>query len=224
MHRWVPSAFRFRDRVSCHSAALGYATLILCVLGALTLAGAGRGPGPGGAPRPADPEMRIARRPGPFERNVGQVDPRVRFLSRGRMGTLFLTPNETVLAFRVPSAASNGAVFQPARRGRAGAALPPEMGRRAVLRTRWVGGSADPMVMAGRRLPGSVNYFRGDDPKGWHASVPLFESVRYAGLYPGVDLLYHSRDGQLEHDFVVAPGARLRRRPRSGPPAHPDGL
>jgi uncharacterized repeat protein (TIGR01451 family) len=31
--------------------------------------------------------------------------------------------------------------------------------------------------------------------------------VVYKGLYPGIDLIYYGRDGQLEYDLVVAPGA-----------------
>ena len=38
-----------------------------------------------------------------FERNDGQADPRVRFLSRGRNYTLFLTADEAVFAFADPA-------------------------------------------------------------------------------------------------------------------------
>jgi uncharacterized repeat protein (TIGR01451 family) len=33
--------------------------------------------------------------------------------------------------------------------------------------------------------------------------------VRFAGVYPGVDLLYYGNQRQLEYDFVVAPGANV---------------
>src|SRR6516164_8098982 len=39
-----------------------------------------------------------------FEANRGQTDPRVKFLSRGRGYTLFLTSTEAVLALRKPAA------------------------------------------------------------------------------------------------------------------------
>src|SRR5208337_4431607 len=57
---------------------------------------------------------------------------------------------------------------------------------------------------------GKVNYFIGNDPAQWHTSVPTYVKVRYTGIYPGIDLVYYgnpSADGQLEYDFVVAPGA-----------------
>jgi hypothetical protein len=38
------------------------------------------------------------------------------------------------------------------------------------------------------------------------SDVPTYGSVRYAQVYPDIDIVYHARDGQLEYDFVVAPG------------------
>ncbi|HEY6274643.1 MAG TPA: SBBP repeat-containing protein [Terriglobales bacterium] len=57
------------------------------------------------------------------------------------------------------------------------------------------------------QLPGKTNYFIGHDPQKWRTNVPNYGKVRYAGVYPGVDLIYYGNQGQLEYDFVVAPGA-----------------
>ncbi len=57
------------------------------------------------------------------------------------------------------------------------------------------------------KRPGTVNYLRGSDPAGWKTGIPNFARLRYSRLYPGIDLLFYGRDGMLEHDFVVAPGA-----------------
>ena len=56
-------------------------------------------------------------------------------------------------------------------------------------------------------LPGSRNYFIGNDPKGWLTDVPAFARIRYANLYPGVDWVFYTADGRLKSDFVVAPGS-----------------
>src|SRR5665213_696870 len=45
----------------------------------------------------------FARQPLSFERNDGQTDARVKYISRGEGYTLFLTPTEAVLALRRPS-------------------------------------------------------------------------------------------------------------------------
>jgi len=57
------------------------------------------------------------------------------------------------------------------------------------------------------QLPGVANYFIGSDPAGWHTNIPTFAKVRYAGVYPGIDLVYYGNQRQLEYDFAVAPGA-----------------
>src|SRR4029077_4165271 len=58
------------------------------------------------------------------------------------------------------------------------------------------------------QLSGKSNYFIGSDPHKWRSDVPAYAKVEYAGVYPGVDLLYYGdRSGRLEYDFNVAPGA-----------------
>lgn len=64
---------------------------------------------------------------------------------------------------------------------------------------------------AGEAVATSVShYYYGNDPAGWRTNVPNYAAVRYAGLYPGIDLVYHGRDGRLEYDFELAPGADWR--------------
>jgi hypothetical protein len=64
-------------------------------------------------------------------------------------------------------------------------------------------------VTGTEELPGKSNYFSGSDPKQWHTRIPQFEKVRYSNLYPGVDVVFYFRDGHLEYDLVVSPGADL---------------
>lgn len=56
-------------------------------------------------------------------------------------------------------------------------------------------------------LPGKINYFRGNDEQKWITGVPTFRRVSLGGVYPGIDLVYYGKGGQLEYDLVVAPGA-----------------
>src|SRR5437763_6646957 len=58
--------------------------------------------------------------------------------------------------------------------------------------------------------PGKVNYFIGGDPKKWRTNIPTYARVEYNNVYPGVDLVYHGNQQQLEYDFVVGPGADPR--------------
>ncbi|MGH9431204.1 MAG: SBBP repeat-containing protein, partial [Terriglobia bacterium] len=70
-----------------------------------------------------------------------------------------------------------------------------------------VGANAKARVTGLAELPGKSNYFIGNDPKKWRTNVPNYARVRYQNVYPGIDLVYYGNQGQLEYDFVVAPGA-----------------
>ena len=122
-----------------------------------------------------------------FEANRGQTDPQVKFISRGDRYVLFLTSPEAVLAFNTPT-------------GR------PAEGNQIVLRMRFVGANSEPRVSGLEELPGKANYFIGNDPAKWRPNVPTYAKVRYEGIYPGIDLIYHSNRRQLEYDFVLRSG------------------
>ena len=80
-------------------------------------------------------------------------------------------------------------------------------GERRVLRMRLAGARADARLRASDRLPGIVNEFHGSDPRLWRKGIPTFGRVTARGVYRGIDVAYHGRQGVLEYDFVVAPGA-----------------
>ncbi len=169
----------------------------------------------------------LAKGPLTFEVNRGQTDPQVKFLSRGRGYTLFLTANEAVLSLQRPSSIST--VSPPLMRDTAAsyglfkspagvfhrnpterdypAASTPEVEALAVFRMKLVGANANPKVEGLERLPGKSNYFIGKDPRNWRTKVPNFAKVKYKNAYPGIDLIYYGNQRQLEYDFVVAPGA-----------------
>jgi len=77
-----------------------------------------------------------------------------------------------------------------------------------VMRMRLAGGNTKGRVVGFDELPGRSNYFIGNDPKKWRTNVVSYAKVKYRDVYPGVDLAYYgNQGGQLEYDFVVAPGA-----------------
>jgi hypothetical protein len=152
-----------------------------------------------------------------FEVNRGQTDDRVRFLARGAGYTIFLTNDEAVVALRKSQPSINRS-DNFGRASRLGRSLIPEPDRGGVtgelesqspqvVRMQLSGGSAKARVVGLNELPGSSNYFIGNDPQKWRTNVPSYAQVKYEGVYPGVDLLYYGNQRQLEYDFVVAPGA-----------------
>jgi hypothetical protein len=134
----------------------------------------------------------LARLPIAFEANEGQMDRAVRFLARGPGYVLSLTPGGSMLRLHA-----------------GGSARPT--GTNAVIRMRLVGADAQASVAGLDRLPGTANYFIGDDPARWLSGVPTYAKVRYSEVYPGIDLVYYGNQQQLEYDFVVAAGADPRR-------------
>ncbi len=149
-----------------------------------------------------------------FEANQGQVDPQVRFTSRGHGYSLFLTDKEAVLALSRKSGqrASETLPLKPKEglNGAPGRSRAKDALKTDVVRMQLAGASDGLKVEGEEKLPGMANYFIGRDPAKWHADVPTYSKVKYAGVYPGVDLVYYGNQRQLEYDFVVAPGADPR--------------
>ncbi len=139
-----------------------------------------------------------------FEPNTGQFDPQVQFMARGSGYELFLTPSEAVFSLKkgedkkpqVDKFAPPIPETQPID------SQPP-----LVLRMKAIDSNPYPQLIGQDELPGKVNYFIGNDPNKWHTDIPTYSQVKYQGLYPGVDLVYYGNQGQLEYDFMVAPGA-----------------
>jgi hypothetical protein len=143
-----------------------------------------------------------------FEPNVGQADRSVRYLVHGAGYTLLLTDAGAILSYvpRTSSAvrASLAALQSPLHSipGENQTQYPP-----VTIRLSPVGGASHPRIVATGRRPGIVNYFIGNDPKRWHTDIPTFSRVVYQNVYPGIDLTFYGRGGQLEYDWLIHPHA-----------------
>ncbi|HYW71090.1 MAG TPA: SBBP repeat-containing protein, partial [Pyrinomonadaceae bacterium] len=115
-----------------------------------------------------------------FERNEGQADAGVRFLARGAGHQLLLTPRSVVARSQEGSVAFT------------------------------FGGSSAASVQGEDELAGHRNYLLGNDQKRWHTEVATYRQVRYADLYPGIDLAIYGNQAEFEYDFVIKPGADPR--------------
>jgi hypothetical protein len=133
-----------------------------------------------------------------FEPNLGQTAEQVQWLARGPQYTLFLAGHDAVLELNqiVPG---KRFTLDPAE-------MRPKVSSSAV-RMNLLGAQAIPAAAGEDPQSGKSNYFTGNDPSKWQRNVPMYGKVRLQGVYPGIDLVYYGRQGQLEYDFVVAPGA-----------------
>ena len=156
-----------------------------------------------------------------FEENHGQSDARIRFLARGAGYSLFLMDAEAVFAFSVPSSAVQLHSTSLSERSAGRWNLPgvggwaaPEHGagvrKTSILRMGLAGARSRVQVAGEEPLPGTINYFLGNDPAKWRSGIPTYAQVRYSRVYPGVDLVYYGNRQRMEYDFVVAPGTDTR--------------
>src|SRR6267378_5744644 len=76
-----------------------------------------------------------------------------------------------------------------------------------AVRIGFEGANSAPQISATDRLVKKTNYFIGNDPTKWRTGVASYARVKYADLYPGVDMVFYGNQRRLEYDFVVAPGA-----------------
>lgn len=136
-----------------------------------------------------------------FEPNQGQFpfeanDSRARFVNRGTGYNLFLGADGATL-----SLASHNQTKKKAAHGESPSA------RLEFLEMKLAGANPNAEMAAADPVPGKSNYFIGNNPAKWRQGIPHFASVRYHNVYPGIDLVFYGKQGQLEYDFQVSPGA-----------------
>jgi len=68
-------------------------------------------------------------------------------------------------------------------------------------------GSHEAKVEEEKGKDGSSNYYFGGAVPRKLEHIPLYRRIRYAGIYPGIDAVFHGNHGKLEYDFEVSPGA-----------------
>lgn len=122
-----------------------------------------------------------------FEENKGQADASVKFSARAANYNLHLTATEAVM---VLPAQKHSATQAP-----------------VVVRMKLKGANARPAVRGLNQLPGHTSYMFGSDQSKWQIGVAQYAKVKFSSVYPGIDVVYYSNKGNVEHDFIVAPGA-----------------
>jgi uncharacterized repeat protein (TIGR01451 family) len=112
-----------------------------------------------------------------FEVNRGQSAPQVRYLARSQEGILFFTADGVTVS--VPHQGSFRLLFENA--ASAQAAINPE-----------------------QQLAARTNYL---NLKPAIVGIENFSALRYASVYPGIDVRFYGEGRHLEHDFLLAPNA-----------------
>jgi hypothetical protein len=140
-----------------------------------------------------------ARLPISFEPNQGQANIRYRYLAhQPALGMGFMADG---VDFMVP--ASDSTPSQSSQRGTSSR----KNSARGVLKIRFEGNNSNAVPGGEEPLAGKVNYLRGDDASRWQTNIATFGRVRYQSLYPETDLVFYGNGEEVEHDFVLNPGA-----------------
>ena len=138
-----------------------------------------------------------------FEENVGQTAQEVRYVPTALVRTFLNTSGSGA---RLARSCSHD--LSPLHRFKTMRALREASRARTMtaVRMRIEGANPAAQISGMDQLLKRTNYFIGSDPEKWHTDVPSYARVKYAGIYPGVDLVFYGNQRRLEYDFVVAPG------------------
>jgi hypothetical protein len=128
-----------------------------------------------------------------FEVNRGQADPVVQYRARGEGFELLLERDGIHFATRASQSSTS------------------RISSADSISLRFAGVAPELLWRGRDELPGSANYFHGNDPSRWQKDVPLFLGAGAVGMGPGVDCLVYAGERGPEMDFDVARGAGLRR-------------
>jgi hypothetical protein len=115
-----------------------------------------------------------------FEPNRGQAEKGTLFIAHTADGTVELQPDGVM----IDQVTSDGA-------------------QSFVLKFH---GSREAKVEEEKGKDGSSNYYFGGAVSRKIERIPLYRSIRYVGIYPGIDAVFHGNHGNLEYDFEIAPG------------------
>ena len=121
-----------------------------------------------------------------FEPNRGQFASSAEYIGRGPGYSIALSATEAAVLV---------------------AAQGPDVGGIIEIRMLLLGAGDAESIEAEDELPGRTHYYSGSTPETWVTDIRSFGRVRFTEVYEGIDVVYYSTDqGQLEYDFIIAPG------------------
>jgi len=63
------------------------------------------------------------------------------------------------------------------------------------------------VAVGGNELDWRMNYFLGGDESSWHTDVLVYDDLKIASLYDGIDAIFKVEGERLKSEFIVHPGA-----------------
>ncbi len=115
-----------------------------------------------------------------FVKNVGQADSRVRAIGTGPKFKAWFEDDSVLLQ-------------QDA----------------ATLRVDFVGAGRQPAITMADPIGATANYLRGSNPDHWQTNVPMFGTVNYEGVWPGVAMVFRQDKAGVKAEYTLAAGADI---------------
>ena len=119
-----------------------------------------------------------------FEENKGQVHTNAQFIAQSNSCKAHLSTNEIVF-FLSEQADDDG------------------------IHVQFKNANPRPQILRENELLERSNYLIGNNKNQWIIDIPHYTKVSYKDIYPGIDLVYHSNNSQLEYDLIVFQGSKL---------------
>ena len=124
------------------------------------------------------------RQPLVFEPNRGQAEPQSTWTAHGPGYQFQLAGDAAVMTFREHAS-----------------------GVSRILKMKLAGSTGWSHVEGLEPTGGVSNYINRPNSAASITAVPHYRRAKVSDVYPGIDLIFYSNAGNLEYDFVVAPGA-----------------
>jgi len=126
-------------------------------------------------------QVAMQKLPLSFIENRGQVSNETKFMIKASHETIYFTPSGALFAL---SSKNNTSVVKMSFEG-----------------------STPGQVIGAELLPGTANFFLGNDSSKWVTDIPTYGSIKYQSLYPGIDLVFRGTEGNLKHELLLKPEA-----------------
>jgi hypothetical protein len=79
------------------------------------------------------------------------------------------------------------------------------------LDVQWIGSNPNPKVVSKEPFFDVDNFYNVANGLPPALNVKSYHSVKYEEIYPGIDVEFHGKNGYLEYDFIVKPGADYKK-------------
>lgn len=74
----------------------------------------------------------------------------------------------------------------------------------------WLNANKNFSILTDSALPGCTNYYTSASPEEGALNVKSYRGIHLMNLYKGINLHYYEKNGELKHDYIVAPHSNYK--------------